>query len=113
MEPECGQWSGMGGQLDAMSEDRRVSGASLGVDCKGQVMNCPPYGSSFLPVTFPLLLLSWTFLFPWESPLKILLYFMYYLFSKCILMVLVQFLVGCPKTYLVTKQQQQQPGCVT
>ena len=49
MEPECGRWSGMGGQLDAMSEDRRVSGASLGVDCKGQVMNCPPYGSSILP----------------------------------------------------------------
>ena len=28
-------------------------------------------------------------------------------------MVLVQFLVGCTKKYLVTKQQQQQPGCVT
>lgn len=101
----------MGGQVGAMSEDRRVSGASLAVDRKGQVMNCLEH--TRLWIIFPFLLLSWTFFFLWESPLKILLYCRYYLFSKYILMVLVQFLVGCTKKYLVTKQQQQQPGCVT
>ena len=74
-------------------------------------MNCLEH--THLWIIFPFLLLSWTFFFLWESPLKILLYCMYYLFSKYILMVLVQFLVGCTKKYLVTKQQQQRPGCVT
>lgn len=71
-------------------------------------------------IIFPACHLSFALTFldfplPWESPLKILLYFaMYYLFSKCILMVLVQVPCGpVPRCYLVTKQQQQQPGCVT
>ena len=53
---------------------------------------------SCLP-THLLLLVSWAYFFPWESPLKILLYCMYYLFSKCILIMLVQFLVGCTKKF--------------
>ena len=116
MEPECGRWTwdgkASGCYVWRQKSFRGFSGSWSQRPSNELPRTYPLMDHLSCLITFPLLLLSWTFFFPWESPLKILLYCMYYLFSKCILMVLVQFLVGCPKTYLMTKQQQQ-PGFVT